>query len=92
MRARTPGADDVFLVIEVADSSVRMDMGRKARIYAAAGVREYWVVDLVHERIVVHKEPGRQEYASVRSLTRREVVFTGALPGKEWTVDAILGI
>jgi hypothetical protein len=56
-----------------------------------ARVRECWVVDLVHERILVHTGPGRQGYSNVHSLARGEVVSTGALPGERWAVDDILG-
>ena len=86
-----PSADDVLLAVEVADSSLRIDVVRKARLYAAAGVREYWVVDLVRERILVHTGPGRHGYSNVHSLARGEVVSTGALPGEQWAVDEILG-
>lgn len=87
-----PSAEDALLAVEVADSSLRIDVVRKARLYAAAGVREYWVVDLVHERILLHSEPGRQGYANVRSFARGEAVSAGALPGQQWTVDEILGV
>src|SRR5271167_3961437 len=45
----TPGlaADNVLLVVEIADSSLRYDIGRKAALYAGFGVRELWVVDAV---------------------------------------------
>ncbi len=40
-------ADKVLLVVEIADSSLEYDMGRKACLYASFGVRELWVVDAV---------------------------------------------
>jgi Uma2 family endonuclease len=86
-----PRPDDVLLIIEVADSSIRTDLGWKARIYAAAGVREYWVVDLSRRRIVVHEHPEEERYASVQRLTNTDAVTTPALPGVSWTVDEILG-
>ena len=45
------------LVIEIAQSSQRKDLGIKARIYAAAVVPQYWVVDLAAGRVVVHTDP-----------------------------------
>jgi Uma2 family endonuclease len=45
------------LVIEVAQSSRRADLGVKARIYAAAAVPRYWVVDLADRVVVVHTDP-----------------------------------
>jgi Uma2 family endonuclease len=54
-----------LLIIEVADSSVRLDLVRKARIYAAAGVPIYWVVDLTEQVVHVHTDPAETGYASV---------------------------
>ena len=42
----TPTPADILLLVEVADTTLRTDLGRKARIYASGGVTEYWVVDL----------------------------------------------
>jgi Uma2 family endonuclease len=53
------------LVIEVARSSRRTDLGLKAVLYAAAGISDYWVVDLVHNEIVVHREPSATSFGSV---------------------------
>lgn len=56
------------LVVEVAVSSQRMDLVRKPVVYAAAGVEQYWVVDLRAQVVVVHTEPGEGGYATVRRL------------------------
>lgn len=45
------------LVVEVADSSVRLDRGLKARVYARARIADYWVVNLVDRTVEVHREP-----------------------------------
>ena len=47
---------DVLLVVEVADSSLDYDLRRKSRVYAAFGVREFWVVDAA--RRVIHRHDG----------------------------------
>src|SRR5262249_34195079 len=44
-KEREPHADDVVLLIEVADTSLQYDRSTKLRLYAAAGVPEYWLVD-----------------------------------------------
>jgi len=56
------------LVIEIAVSSHRTDLVVKARIYAAAAVTEYWVLDVPAREVVVHSEPGPSGYALVRRL------------------------
>ncbi|HKB00706.1 MAG TPA: Uma2 family endonuclease [Gemmataceae bacterium] len=45
------------LVVEVADTSLSTDTGEKARLYAAAGIADYWVVDLNSRTLIVHRDP-----------------------------------
>jgi Uma2 family endonuclease len=67
------------LVIEVADSTRAMDLGLKARLYAAAKLPEYWVVDLQTEKLVVHLEPKKGQYQRVHRFGKgREVTSTVA--------------
>ncbi len=56
------------LVIEVSVSSLRRDLSRKPSLYAAAGVDEYWVVDLEGRRAVIHRAPGGDGYAEVAEV------------------------
>lgn len=62
-----PRPEDVLLVIEVSDSSLKKDLGPKMQIYAAAGIVEYWVIDLVNRKLLVHTKPdqAKAEYRSV---------------------------
>lgn len=52
-----PGAGDVALVVEVADSSLLGDRSRKKRLYARAGYPIYWLINLVQDRIEVYTDP-----------------------------------
>ena len=52
-----------LLVVEVADSSLRIDMTIKPPLYAAAGVPELWVVDVAARRVTVLSEPDDGDYA-----------------------------
>jgi Uma2 family endonuclease len=54
---RHPGPGDVALVVEVADSSLERDRGAKKRLYAAAGIPIYWIVNLIDRRIEVYSLP-----------------------------------
>ena len=47
----------VALVVEVADSSLRLDRRVKANVYARAGVPEYWIVNLVARTLEVYRDP-----------------------------------
>lgn len=57
VRGRWPRHEDVLLMVEVSQSSIRQDLGRKARDYAVWGVPEYWVVDITRGQVVVHRGP-----------------------------------
>jgi Uma2 family endonuclease len=59
---------EVLLAIEVAHSSLKFDTTTKARLYAALGVREYWVVDAESLTTRVHREPAASGYTSVERV------------------------
>ena len=52
-----PTPEDTALIIEVADTTLRLDRGRKKRVYARAGVPIYWIVNLVKFQIEIYSEP-----------------------------------
>ena len=52
-----PGPRDVAMVIEVADSSLQRDRTLKKRLYAAAGLAVYWIVNLIDSQIEVYTDP-----------------------------------
>ncbi|MFH0980879.1 MAG: Uma2 family endonuclease [Planctomycetota bacterium] len=60
-----PAPQDVLLLVEVAEASIELDLGEKAHLYAQAGVPEYWVADLVHKRIIVHRRPAGDRYQDI---------------------------
>jgi Uma2 family endonuclease len=70
-RSANPTGDDVLLVIEVADSSLALDLGVKLAKYARAGIRRYWVVDLRHRTLHDYRDPDRFQgrYRQLHSLT-----------------------
>jgi len=86
-----PGAADVLLVIEVGSSSIADDRALKAPLYARARIAELWLVDLVAERVEVHREPGPGGYRLVRSFGRGERISPLLAPELAIGVDAILG-
>ena len=87
----TPGPGDVLLLVEVADTNLRSDLGRKARIYADAGIVEYWVVDLRNEAVYVHREPGSGGYRSREVRRRGQALAPRLAPAVTLVVDEVLG-
>lgn len=68
----------LLLVVEIADSSLAVDLGPKRLSYAAAGVPHYWVVDIVNRRVHRMRAPLDGDYAH-RELS----AFGDALPVPE---------
>jgi Uma2 family endonuclease len=65
-----PRPDDVLLIIEVANTSLRHDRDRKLPLYAAGGVPEVWIVDLRRRRVLVYRDPSPDGYR--QSITYTE--------------------
>jgi Uma2 family endonuclease len=61
-------ANSVLLVVEIADSSLRYDTGRKAALYASFGIRELWVIDAVQLTTRVFREPAEDGYRDSRDF------------------------
>jgi len=80
LRPDTVPPAEVLLLIEVSDSTLRYDSGTKARVYASAGVREYWVVDARALVTKVHREPREEGYASVVPVAPGETLRPHLLP------------
>jgi Uma2 family endonuclease len=55
--ARHPGAGDLALVVEVADTTLERDRGGKKRLYARAGIVVYWIINLSERLVEVYSEP-----------------------------------
>lgn len=90
-RGEHPSANDALLVIEVSQTSLRYDRGLKAELYAAFGVPEYWVVDVVGRAVVVHREPGAKGYRDVTTAHDGATLRPALLPSVELNVSEILG-
>jgi Uma2 family endonuclease len=87
--AATPTPTDVLLLVEIADTTLRTDLGRKARIYAAGGVSEYWVVDLNNHVLYVHRSPSGATYAERRVLAPGDRVAAEFAPHVEFRGEEV---
>jgi len=85
-----PGPKDVFLVVEVSNSSLAYDRGRKLRAYARNGVPELWIVNVVDGQVEVHAEPHELGYASSAIVNRDGALAPRAFPDDAISVAAFL--
>ena len=76
---RTHHPSTALLVVEVSQTSLARDRERKARIYAAAEVPEYWIVDLAHSAIEVRSDPGAHGYRELTVYGKGDAVCSAAV-------------
>ena len=87
-KERDAWAEDALLLIEVADSSLAYDRSTKLRLYAEAGIPEYWVVDCAAETVEVHRGPAPDGYREVRLVAGVGTLAPQAFPDVELrTID-----
>ena len=67
--------ESVFLIIEVADSSLKRDRNQKKVIYANANIREYWIVNLKDRQIETFKQPQDADYQIKNILKAGEIAI-----------------
>jgi Uma2 family endonuclease len=89
-----PRPADVYLLVEVSDSTLTKDRTMKLPLYAAHGIPELWIVNLVDTQIEVYTHPRGADY-----LTRTTQPLTGHFAPQrfpddvqQWLPEAILGL
>lgn len=85
-----PGPSDIFLIVEVAESSLQYDRTIKARLYAETGIQEYWVADLKHDCVFVYSGLSNKSYRQVRQFHRGDFISPQLLPECRLQIDLLL--
>lgn len=68
-RDRHPYPEDIFWLVEIANSTLAKDLGMKKDLYADAGIAEYWVLNLQESALVVFRDLTTSGYRSATSFT-----------------------
>lgn len=87
---RHPVPDDVFLLIEVSDSTLEFDRNQKLPAYARAGVPEVWIIDLNAGAVEVHRDPQFLGFESKSVLHSGETARPLAFPDVDVAVADLL--
>lgn len=97
MRPRTgrndrshPSAADVFLIVEISDSTLRYDLDVKVPLYARHGVPEVWVIDLKHGRVHFYRSPFEGSYRDATSTAETRVTTIPGVSGATIDLSEIL--
>jgi Uma2 family endonuclease len=86
-----PTAQDIYLLIEVSDTTLDYDRSTKLPIYAESGIAEYWIVNLPDNQIEVYRNPSGNAYQSIQTFTKDQTLTIELLPKITIAVNAILG-
>lgn len=78
--AGLPRPEDILLIVEVADTTLRHDRTVKLPLYAAAGIPEVWLVDLNRRRVTVYRNPSPEGYRQASPYTRGAIISPLAFP------------
>jgi Uma2 family endonuclease len=88
---------DALLVVEISDTTLRFDRGRNGTHYAAAGVPDYWIVNLDQRQLEVYRDPqpdpskpGRWRYQTQNTLSPPDTISPLQLPTATVTVASLL--
>lgn len=90
-RGSHPTPADVLLLIEVADSTVAADRSVKVPLYALAGIREVWLVNLLDERVEIYSAPSADTYQQVIHAGRGEEARSTVVQELVVSVSELLG-
>ena len=84
------GPSDIFLIIEVADSSLAYDQTVKKDLYAETGVPEYWISNLRDDCIIAYSDIQEKTYRAVRQFHRGDTITPQLLPECRIPADILL--
>ena len=71
---RHPKAEDVYLIIEIADSTLKTDLTLKKQVYTEAKIPDYWVLDLAKRQLYVYRQPTEGGYQEEQILSERQSI------------------
>ena len=84
-----PGPEDILLIVEVADSSLGFDREEKVSLYAAAGIPDVWLVDLVGKTLSVYRKPAHGTYSEVAHHRSDAIIAIPGLPEAQLAVSEL---
>lgn len=85
-----PRPEQIYLVAEVADSTLKQDRDVKDKIYARAGIPEYWVLDLKHRQLHLFRDPATDGYRYCLTLLEPNQAAPLAFPDLQLPLSSIL--
>lgn len=86
-----PTPPDVYLIIEISDTTLERDLGRKADLYAAASIVDYWVLNIATQQLHVFRDPDSNNYQRQLILKAKQSLHPLSFPDCVITVKDCFG-
>lgn len=86
---RHPEPPEIYLLIEISDSTLDIDLERKQFAYARAGIGEYWVVNAKAQQLIVFQQPSAERY-QIKQTRDEGTLYPLAFPDIEVSVETLL--
>ncbi|MFB8791354.1 MAG: Uma2 family endonuclease [Potamolinea sp.] len=87
-----PQPSDIFLLIEVADATIKYDREVKVPLYAKDNILEVWLVDINEQSVEVYREATSDGYRNIQQFSRGQTLSIQAFPEINITVNEVLGL
>ncbi len=85
-----PRAEDVYLVVEIADSTLKKDCEVKDKLYARSNIADYWVIDVKNRQVHIFRTPTPTGYASHLILSDSQTISPLAFPSITMPISFVL--
>ena len=89
---KIPTPEDICLLVEVSDRSLKCDRDVKIPLYAESKITEVWLIDVNNQSIRVYRQPEENSYQDVQNFTRGQSISPSTFPDIIITVDEIFGL
>ena len=86
-----PYPEDIYWLIEIADTTLTYDLETKRRVYAAAGISEYWVIDIGNRQLTVFQDVQDGDFCARRTVSDG-MLYPIAFPETAIAVDSLITI
>ena len=81
-----PNPREIYLIIEVADTTLKRDRDFKATVYARSGIADYWILDIANRQLYVFRDPQANHYQSEAILNDDATISILAFPDVQISV------
>lgn len=84
-----PYAEDIYWLIEISNRTIKKDLGHKATVYAKNNIPEYWVINLINKKVIVHTQPNKNKYQMIEKY-KSGIIKPVAFPDVEVQLNKLL--